>query len=134
MHKLCHFGIRGPAFDLIVSYLLSRYQFVSVNNLNSDLRHVSIGAPQGSILGPLLFLLYVNDLPNSTTTSPRLFADDTCLVLSSSSIPSLTQTCYNELRYLKSWCDENYLQVNPFNRGGVLEDVLGLEDVLVDTF
>ena len=55
----------------------------------------------------------MNDRPNSTTTSPLLFADDTCLVLSSPSIPSLTQTCYNELRNLKSWCDAIYLQVNP---------------------
>ena len=83
MHKLYHYGIRGPAFDLIVSYLSLRYQFKSVNNFNSNLRPVSIGVPQGSILGPLLFLVYVNHLPNSTTISPRQFADDTCLVLSS---------------------------------------------------
>ena len=113
MHELYHYGIRRPAFDLIVSYLSSRYQFVSVNNLNSNLRPVNIGVPQGSILGPLLFLIYVNDLSNSTTISPRLFADDTSLVLSSPSIPSLRQTCNNELCNLKSWCDANYLQVNP---------------------
>ena len=108
-HKLHHYGIRGPAFDLIASYLSSRYQFISVNNLNSNLRPVDIGVPQGSISGPLLFLVYMNDLPNLTTTSPRQFADDTRLVLSSPSIPSLTQTCNNELRNLKLWCDANYL-------------------------
>ena len=99
MHKLYHYGICGPAFDLIVSYLSSHYQFVSVNNLNSNLRPVDIGVPQGSILGPLLFFVYVNGLPNSTT-NPRLFADDICLVLSSPSIPSLTQTCNNKLHNL----------------------------------
>ena len=113
MHKLYHYGIRGPAFDLIASYLSSRYQFVSVNNSNSNLRPVNIGVPQGSTQGPLLFLVYVNDLSNLTATSPRLFADDTCLVLSSPLTPSLTQTCINELCNLKSWCDANYLQINP---------------------
>ena len=113
MHKFYHYGICGPAFDLVVSYLSSRYQFVVVNNLDSNLRPVNIGVPQGSILGPLLFLVYVNELPNSATTSPRLFADNTCLVLNSPSIPSLTQTCNNELSNLKSWCDANYLKVNP---------------------
>ena len=99
MHKLYHCGIRGPAFDLIVSYLSSRYHFVSVNNLISNLRPVNIGVPQGSILGPPLFFVYVNDLPNSTTTSLCFFADATCLVLCSPSIPSLTQICSNELHY-----------------------------------
>ena len=74
---------------------------------------MNIGAPQGSILGALLFLVYMNDLPNSTTASPRLFADDTCLVLSNLSIPSLTLICNYKLHNLKSWCDVNYLQVNP---------------------
>ena len=91
----------------------SHYQFVSVNNLNANLRPVNIGVPQGSIPGPLLFLVYVNDLSKSTKTSSRLFADDTCLVLSSPSIPSLTQTCNKKLRNLKSWCDANYLLVYP---------------------
>ena len=113
MHKLYLYSIRGPAFDLIMSYLSSRYQFVSATNLNSNLRPVNIGVSQGSILGSLLCLVYENDLPNSTTNSPRLFADDTCLVLSSPSIPSLTQTCNNELRNLKLWFDAKCLQVNP---------------------
>ena len=80
MHKVYHYSIRGPAFSLVLSYLSSRYQFVSVNSLNSNLRPVNIGVPQSSILGPPLFFVYVNNLPNLTTTSPRLFADDTCLV------------------------------------------------------
>ena len=97
MHKVHHYGIRGPAFNLILSYLSSRYQFVSVNSLNSNLRPANIGVPQGSILGPLLFFVYVNNLPNLTTTSSRLFADDTCLVPISPSVPSLTQICNYEL-------------------------------------
>ena len=115
MHKLYHYGIREPAFDLIVSYLPSRFQFVGVNDLNSNFRHVNIEVPQVSILGPLLFHEYVSDLHYSTTTSSRLFADDTCLVLKSPSITFLTQICNSKLHNLKSWCDTNYnFHVNPF--------------------
>ena len=115
MHKLYYYGICEPAFDLIVSYLSSRFQFVGVNNLNSNFRHVNIGVPQGSILGPRLFHVYVSDLHYSTTTSSRLFADDTCLVLKSPSITFLTQIRNNKLHNLKSWCDANYhFHVYPF--------------------
>ena len=100
----------GQLLILSVSYLSSRYHFVSVNNLNSNLRPVNTGVSQGSILRPLLFFVHVNDLPCSTTTSLGLFADDSCLVLCSTSILSLTQICNNELHNLKSWYDANYLQ------------------------
>ena len=67
---------------------------------------------QGSILGPLLFLVYINDLPNATSSKPRLFADDTCLVLSNSS-PSLLETdCNLEMQNLKIWCNANKLQID----------------------
>ena len=78
----------------------------------SNIRPVNIGVPQGSILGPLSFHVHVNNLLNSTTTSPHLFADDTCLVISCPSMPSLTQTCNNKFHNLILWCDANYLQVN----------------------
>ena len=81
LQKLLHYGIRGPAYCLIESYLSNRQQFVSINNSASSLKSISIGVPQGSILGPLLFLIYVNDLTNAAFCQPRLFADDTCLAL-----------------------------------------------------
>ena len=62
---------------------------MSINRFCSTLRDVNIGVPQGSTLGPLLFLLYINDLPNSVDSVPRLFADDTCLLVNSSSLEHL---------------------------------------------
>ena len=113
LQKLSHDGMSGPAYKLIENYLHSRQQFVSINNYNSSSKPIQIGVPQGSILGPLLFLVYINDLPNATSTKPRLFADDACFVLSSSS-PSLLETDRNlEMQNLKIWCNANKLQINP---------------------
>ena len=85
LQTLFHYGIRCPAHDLIKSYLSSRYQFVSINGGKLVTQSITIGVPQGSILGPLLFLIYVNDLHNTTSCKLRLFADDTCLVISNPS-------------------------------------------------
>ena len=85
--KLYHYGIRGTAYKLLESSLSFRNQFVSVQNHQTSLKPINIGVLQGFILGPLLFLTYVNDIPNSASCIPRLFADDTCLLVSS---PSLT--------------------------------------------
>ena len=52
-----------------------------LGDINSSQQHIELGVPQGSTLGPLFFLLYINDLPNATNSLPRLFADDTCLIL-----------------------------------------------------
>ena len=113
LHKLYHYGIRRPTFSLLESYLSYRCQFVSLNNSHSSSKPINVGVPQGSILGLLLFLIYVNDLSNSTSCNPCLFADDTCLVVSNSSFSSLEQRCNAELENLKNWCNANKLQINP---------------------
>ena len=111
--KLFHYGIRCPAHDLIKSYLFPRYQFVSVNGSKPSTQSITIGVPQGSILGPLLFLICVNDLHNAISCKPRLFADDTCLVISNPSTIDLELNCNSELNKLRNGCDANRLQINP---------------------
>ena len=98
LQKLSHYGIRGPAYKLIENYLHSRQQFVTINNSNSSCKSIQIGVPQGSILGPLLFLVYINDLPNATSSKPRLFDDNTCFVLSNSSPSLLEADCNLEMQ------------------------------------
>ena len=75
----CYFGIRGPALNLMKSYLSNRYQYLKIDACMSSLQKVTSGIPQGSSLGSLLFLMYVNDLPKSFEFSTTLFADDTYL-------------------------------------------------------
>ena len=113
LHKVLHYGIRGHAYTLIESYLCDRQQFVSVNNVESSPKPISIGVPQGSILDPLLFLIYINDLPNAISCQPRLFADDTCLIAKNSALNELEIKCNSELRNLNQWCCANKLQINP---------------------
>ena len=113
LHKLNHYGIRGPVFSLCKSYLSYRFQFVSLNNCCTSSKPINIDVPQGSILGHLLFLIYVNNLSNSALCNPCLFADDTCLVVGNSSFSTLEQRCNAELENLKNWCNANKLQINP---------------------
>ena len=76
--KMYHYGIRGNVFKWFESYLSNRKQYVSIDNCNSQFQYINVGVPQGSVLGPLLFLLYVNDLVFvSDILKPIIFADDT---------------------------------------------------------
>ena len=90
LHKLNHYGIRGNALNLIESYLKDRDQCVQVNNATSDFELIKHGVPQGSILGPLLFLLYINDITESSDKLDfYLFADDTTIFLSDTNAQNL---------------------------------------------
>ena len=113
LRKLYNYGIRGIALDLIADYLTGRSQYVSYNNCNSATLNTSIGIPQGSILGPLLFILYVNDL---NYVSPNLsciqFADDTNIFSSGSSLDDIFNVLNCELESISTWLRANELVLN----------------------
>ena len=76
------------------------------------MHEIKSGVPQGSVLGPILFLLYINDLSNALLCKPRLFADDTLLLYSSDNLNKLEALCNNELLLVKRWIDANKLKIN----------------------
>ena len=102
-----YYGIRGAAHTLIKNYLSSKKQFVSIKH-----RNIEIGVSQGFILGLLLFLIYINDLGNAALSKPCLFADDTYLVLSNSSLSKLEDNCNMKLNNFKKWCNAKKSKIN----------------------
>ena len=113
LHKLNHYGIRGISNSWFRSYLKNREQFVSVEGCESTKRYVSHGVPQGSVLGPLLFLLYINDLPNALKNCiANLFADDTCLLSNDSDLKLFETKVNTDLSNLSSWLKANKISLN----------------------
>ena len=111
--KLYHYGIRGNINKWLISYLTNRKQFADLDGILSSTAPLLAGVPQGSILGPLLFLLYVNDLPASVEKMrPIMFADDTNLVINGPSLNDLKITAQNELEGLLDYFRANHLKLN----------------------
>ena len=121
LSKLCLYGVKGIAYKLLSSYLENRTQKCSVNGVLSKSCTLTCGIPQGTILGPLLFLLYINDLPNCLSNSqPRMYADDTHLTYADNDIPDLeiNGTQLNRVDFTKSLgvlIDENLTWSNHIN-------------------
>ena len=113
LNKLNYNGIRGPCLKLLTSYLTNRKQYVYLSGYKSSFVDVECGVPQGSVLSPLLFILYVNDMITALHSTPRLFADDTCLFLTAKNTSELEELGNSELSSLKNWMDANKLTVNP---------------------
>ena len=112
LKKLNHYGFRGISQSWFFNYLNGRTQFVSVNGKNSSLKTILCGVPQGSVLGPILFLLYINDLPNATNFFSSLFADDTFFLKSSPNLDTLMNETNDELEKASRWFIANKLTLN----------------------
>ena len=113
LDKLYAYGIRSLANCWIKIYLSGRKQYVSYNNTNSAFDDIICGVPQGSIPGPLLFLLYINDLPLSSPSSHFIiFADDTNILFSHEDPVQLEKLINTELKEISNWFKLNKLSLN----------------------
>ena len=113
LEKLSHYGLRGIASSWIKSYLHNRKHFINFNGVNSDILDVVCGVPQGSILGPKLFILYINDLCNiSKILDLIIFADDTNIFCTGDNLMELCNKVSGEMNKLNVWFAINKLSLN----------------------
>ena len=132
LKKLYNYGIRGKMHKWFTSYLRNRRQYCCINNTVSEVLNINCGVPQGSVLGPLLFIIYVNDIPNSIISQAdnligtklqfeknndsnnklRLFADDTNLFVFAKTLDDLYSKSNNCIREMEKWFGCNRLCVN----------------------
>ena len=113
LRKLESYGIRGTSLALFKSYLNGRSRMCVVDAAVSSPQPVTYGVPQGSILGPLLFLLFINDLPNCLTHStPGLFADDTNITVAGRDISVIENLMNDDQKNIGDWLTTNKLSLN----------------------
>ena len=112
LNKLHHYGIRGCAHRWFSSYLSSRSQYVQCGKSKSNEAMVQLGVPQGSTLGPLLFIIYINDLYMCTSLDLVHYADDTTVFASHPDIHELVRMITVELEKIKTWLQSNRLSLN----------------------
>ena len=113
LEKLYNYGIRGIVHDWFRNYFSNRRQFVAINNTCSNLGNITCGVPQGSVLGPLLFLIYVNDIAQASPNSDiRLFADDTNVFVYGKSLTETNLKAESVVRDLNQWFLANKLSLS----------------------
>ena len=113
LQKLFTFGVEGPYLQWFRDYLSGRKQATCVNGVLSQSLPISFGVPQGSILGPLLFIMYINDLPQCVTNGKvALYADDTAVFYSAKNIHEVQRILEGQLSNVSQWLSENQLTLN----------------------
>lgn len=113
LKKLQHYGVRGTANTLLKNYLTNRLQYVSLGNTHSSKRSINCGVPQGSVLGPLLFLIYINDLAQCSSTGKiRIFADDTSAFIEGRIMKEIIANSENLMNSLNKWFIANRLTLS----------------------
>ena len=111
LKKLWHYGIRGEVYNWIKDFLKQRRQRVTLNGNKSDWSPVTSGIPQGSVLGPTLFIIFINDLPSVVQSFIQMFADDS-KIFNEISTPGDAEDIQTDLRNLESWTDAWKLKFN----------------------
>ena len=111
MSKLHYYGIRGNAAALIRRYLRNRFQCVHINGHSYDLKQLRAGVPQGSVLGPILFNIYINDIINISHSAQIItYADDTSIFFQGTDINIISSKVNSFLKVLSSWAMANSLK------------------------
>ena len=114
LRKLTLYGLSNDTLHLISSFLSNREQLVCINTIKSDFLPIKYGIPQGSVLGPLLFSLYINDLPLFIKPLCELFADDTTIHSSHSNLYNLLLSLQESINNLLQWTELNHMSLNSY--------------------
>ena len=113
LNVLKHYGVRGTVLKVFKSYLTNRSQCVKIRNVLSDPKNVQIGVPQGTVLGPILFNIYINSLTNININGKVIsYADDTVLIFSGTSWDDTRDRVKSGVKKVKDWLDTYKLSLN----------------------